>query len=129
VNAIDTNILVRLLTEDDPVQSALAMRALADPTFISHGVLMETEWVLRSRYRWSRGEINLALERLTELANVTVTDRADLRWSLERHREGADLADMLHIVASRAANGFLTFDSRLPDRAGPAAPVPVVVLQ
>ena len=130
MKAVDTNLVVRLLTDDDdPAQSALARRAFGEPTFVSHGVLMETEWVLRSRYRWSRGDINLALVRLAKLGSVTVADPAELQWSLDRHREGADLADMLHIMAARAADVFLTFADTMPKRAGIGSPVPVVVLQ
>lgn len=52
--AVDTNIVVRLLVADDPVQSQIAAGLFRQhPIFIALTVLLETEWVLRSSYRFS----------------------------------------------------------------------------
>ena len=51
--AVDTNILVRLLTEDDPKQTTAARSVFAaGPIWIAKTVLLETGWVLRSHYRF-----------------------------------------------------------------------------
>jgi predicted nucleic-acid-binding protein len=67
--AIDTNVLVRFLTQDDPEQAAAAsafMRGLtpAAPGFISREVMVELVWVLERAYRFSRAEVSAALEGL-----------------------------------------------------------------
>lgn len=97
--------------------------------FISDGVPMEAEWVLCSHYRWRRERINMALTELLSLEDVLVRDEAALSWSLERHCMGTDSADMLHIVASRGADAILTFEAKMPQRAGAETPTPVELLQ
>lgn len=60
---IDTNVLVRFLVRDEERQFARAQRLLrreaerGEPVFVSHLVLLETEWVLRSRYGLSKAQI------------------------------------------------------------------------
>ena len=126
VKSVDTNLLVRVIVKDDPVQTPIAAAAFERPVFVSHGVIMETEWVLRSRYRLPREEICGALKRLLlDVETVKVAERELVAWSLERYAAGADLDDMLHIVASRGSEAFLTFDKGLVDAAGPGSPTPV----
>jgi len=51
VRAVDTNLIVRALVRDDPAQSAAAETVLAnEPVFIPVTVMLQLEWVLRSRY-------------------------------------------------------------------------------
>jgi predicted nucleic-acid-binding protein len=125
----DTNILVRLLTGDDPGQLAIARQHLAE-----HGihllptVLMETAWVLRSVYRWPRARIAHALTAFLVVEGVTTPRPGRIRWALARHAEGADLADMLHLAEATGCDGFATFDQRVAEGEGDAAPVEVVVL-
>jgi predicted nucleic-acid-binding protein len=125
--AVDTNILLRILTDDDPEQAAIA-RALFDSNdiIVTIGVMMETEWVLRSAYRWSVSRIADALETLFLAPNTRIELPELVSWALSRFRGGADLADMLHLVASRDANAFASFERRLAQLAGPSAPVPVI---
>jgi predicted nucleic-acid-binding protein len=53
--AFDTNLLVRALVTDNPEQVAVARRLMAEDTvYLSRTVLLETEWVLRSRYNKSQ---------------------------------------------------------------------------
>jgi predicted nucleic-acid-binding protein len=113
VKAIDTNLLVRALARDDPAQTAVADREIEDDVFIATSVLMETEWVLRSRYKWPRADVNRALSGLVEFANVFVEDEELVRTALSGHALGQDLADMIHIGAARRAEEFVTFDARL----------------
>jgi predicted nucleic-acid-binding protein len=129
VKSVDTNVLVRVIAKDDPVQTPLAAALLEGPVFASHGVLMETEWVLRSRYGWSRPQIAAALKRLLDVSTFHVADPDLVRWSLDRYAAGADLPDMLHIVASRGFESFASFEAGLDHMAGPATPVRIERLQ
>ncbi|EIC22598.1 type II toxin-antitoxin system VapC family toxin [Thiorhodovibrio frisius] len=81
--AFDTNMLVRLVVDDDPQQADLAERLLREHrVWISRTVLLETEWVLRSRYR-----ITAELEDTESVAKA-------LSW----YGQGADFADALHLA-------------------------------
>lgn len=114
LTAIDTNIVIRLIVEDDPrqlkiVEALLKSHQLAIP----HTVLLETEWVLRSFYRWSGARINQALTLLLDLENVSITEETCVRTALARHAAGADFADMMHLATSAYADRFVTFDASL----------------
>jgi hypothetical protein len=88
---------------------------------------MESEWVLRSLAGYGRIEINDALSAFVALESVTVAHPKQIDWALDRHRRGADWADMLHVIASTGQDAFLTFEKKL--RAGNEPPVPVELLQ
>lgn len=125
--AIDTNVLVRLLVRDDDAQYAAAQRlvdqaaAAEEPVLIVLGVLLETEWVLRSRYKLDKASIAGAVSALLECADVEfehppTVEEALYVWA---QHPGADFADCL--LTARAAHlgrsRFLTFDvgaARLP---------------
>lgn len=125
MNAVDTNILARYVTGDDPAQSAVAMQLLGGPCFVPDTVLLETAWLLASRYGMKRAVLVETLRDLLSLPLLSVGDPAGLRWAIDRFAEGADLADMMHIVGSRGADAFLSFEKDLAKRAGPAGPIPV----
>ena len=128
--AVDTNVLVRFIARDDARQAAIAGALIAERSvYISSGVLMETEWVLRANFGWSRDRINTALGDLLSLETVATDDPAMTLWTLARHAAGADLADMLHLVAAQRTEGFATFDSTLATDAGRDAPVRVETLR
>jgi predicted nucleic-acid-binding protein len=57
--AVDTNVLVRYFTNDDPEQARRAASLLAGPetVYVAHSVLMELEWVLRAIYELPRPAI------------------------------------------------------------------------
>src|ERR1044071_1907095 len=77
---IDTNVLVRYLTQDDPVQSPKATDLLertpteANPGFISIITITETVWVLERAYSFAAIEIADAIERMLQ-ASVLIVDR------------------------------------------------------
>lgn len=125
MRAIDANIALRWLTGDDPRQAALASDVLADPVFIPLTVLIEIAWVLRRSYRFDRAMLHQAITALIDLRTVTVASEPGVRWALSRQAQGADLPDMLHLVASRGATSFVTFERRLAARAGADAPLPI----
>lgn len=128
VKSFDTNILARFITQDDPVQAPLAISAMAQPGFVADTVLLETAWLLSSRYGIDRRELAAQLRDLLSLPQLSVSDPGAVAWAIERFADGADFADMMHIVGSRGADAFVTFEKKLADRAGPASPVPVEIL-
>lgn len=127
--AVDTNIVVRFIVADDLRQAAIAQAQIERGVFLSFGVLMETEWVLRHSYGFDREQVAQELMKLVELERVEVPQPEHLLWALARHREGADLADMLHLVAARGRTAFATFDRALAKAADPGAPLPIKLLE
>jgi predicted nucleic-acid-binding protein len=111
VIAVDTNVIVRLLTGDEPRQTEQARRLFAtEAVFLAKTVLLESEWVLRRLYRLERPAINRALEGLLSLPNVRTEDEPLLRQALAWNRDGLDFADGVHLASCRTASRFATFD-------------------
>ena len=119
---LDTNVLVRALTGDDPEQSGLArdfMRSLTpgEPGFVSLTALVETWWVLRrnDHYRYSREHVLKVVKGL--LANaVVIVERADMVRDAVSVAQTTDreLPDVLVATAGRHAGcgKTVTFDRR-----------------
>lgn len=116
--AIDTNVLVRLLTRDDRVQ---AKRALAlferEEIYVAKTVLLETEWVLRFSYALNRPVILNALKSVVGLPQVTVEDGPAVAEALGMLEQGMDFADALHLASGRSGIPFATFDERMKKQA------------
>lgn len=73
--AFGTNILVRALVADDENQVAVVRQLIArDTIFLSRTVLLESEWVLRSRYGKTRSELNAFFTALLETDDTLVED-------------------------------------------------------
>lgn len=112
--AADTNVVVRLLTDDEPRQTARARKLFDTQTvFLSRTVLLEAEWVLRRLYRLDHGAVIDAIGALISLATVRCEDEPIVRKALGWSSEGFDFADALHLAASSAAEEFVTFDRGL----------------
>ena len=109
--AVDTNIIVRYLTADDPEQFAKA-RALIDRESIVVGttVLLETEWVLRSAYRFSRDRIIAALTAFAGFPRVLLEDPVLAAKALDWLAQGMDFADALHLARAEGCEAFISFD-------------------
>ncbi len=124
--AVDTNVIVRYLTADDPGQSKRA-RAIMDESdvWISTTVLLESEWVLRSVYDFPRTEVASALRRLSGLPHVVLEAPATAATALLWAEQGLDFADALHLAAADGREAFLTFDGRLARAAGTIGSIPV----
>lgn len=129
MKALDTNIIIRFITKDDEQQSRIAAGYLIEEVFISHSVLIETEWVLRAAFEWNRTRVNGALRALLRIGTVSVERPEMLAWALDQHERGADWADMLHLIAARHHQAFVTFDQGLARRVGRDAPVEVELLK
>lgn len=111
--AVDTNILVRLAAGDSPREYRAVTALLADrPWRVLVTVLLETEWVLRSRYGYSPAQFASFVEWLDGSARVEFADAEIVRAAIRFHRAGLDFADALH-VAQAGAGPFLTLDRKL----------------
>ena len=116
--AVDTNVVVRLLTGDDARQAARAATLFAtEEIWLSKTVILETEWVLRSLYRFRGTQLSAALIALTSLSAVRVEDPAAVSVALGWASSGMDFADALHLASKGESAGFATFDEKLVKRA------------
>lgn len=85
---LDTNVLVRFLVRDDEEQFERAQRLIRReaqagvPVLVSHLVLLETEWVLRSRYKLSKAEILGAFSDLMSAMDINFEDESALEEAL-----------------------------------------------
>jgi predicted nucleic-acid-binding protein len=117
VRAIDTNIIVRLLTADDVKQAKVARTVIeAGDVFIGSTVVLETEWVLRVGYRFTPEEIARGLRGLFGLTAVTLEEPAAIGLALDWMSKGMDFADALHVARAGHCNAFLSFDRNLVRR-------------
>ena len=116
--AVDTNVVVRLLTEDDPGQAKRARSLFERETIlVPTTVLLEAEWVLRRLYGLDVIRIVDALTALIALPNVRCEHLDTVIAALDWTRAGLDFADALHLAGGRAAEHFVTFDAKLVKRA------------
>lgn len=112
--AVDTNILVRYVTNDDPLQARRAADLLAGPEtiLVAHSVLLEMEWVLRAVYELPRPAVLKAMRQILGLPSTHVDQAALIVETLDRYERGFDFADALHLAQTAAASLMLTFDKR-----------------
>lgn len=118
--SVDTNILVRFLTADEPDQARRAKQVLTstEALYITRTVLLETEWVLRYTYGLDRPSVNRSLLKILGLPNVHTESPEVVSLALMWHEQGTDLADALHLAASASFRVFMSFDRDLKRRAG-----------
>lgn len=112
--AVDTNVIVRLLVNDDERRGARA-RALfdSDDVWIGATVLLEVAWVLESVYGLERAAVAESLDRLLGLPNVRVENPRAVATALAAATRGVDLADALHLCRAPEGIEFATFDRML----------------
>jgi predicted nucleic-acid-binding protein len=127
VLGLDTNVLVRYLVRDDQQQFEQARRLIkrgadkGEPVLVSLLVLLETEWVLRSRYELSKPEIVSALSTLLDVADFKFEDEPAVEHALYSWKESAaDFADCLIGARNRrlGCEATATFDARALKLAG-----------
>ena len=118
MRAIDTNVLVRALVQDDPAQAARARALLNGPAiYVPVTVVLELEWVLRSRYGFAPKAVAAALEMLVSLENAVVGEQAAVIAAARKVQAGWDFADALHHALATGCEAFMTFDAPLIRRA------------
>ena len=114
MHGVDTNIIVRYLTGDDPEQAAKVRAVVGHkPVFVPRTVLLEAEWVLRGVYDLPSKQIIPALRALAGLPGVSVEDAVLVARAFDWAEAGMDFADAIHLVAAAGCEGFLTFDKRI----------------
>jgi predicted nucleic-acid-binding protein len=122
---LDTNVVVRYLTHDDPVQTAAAEKVMDSlssdsPGFLSLVVVVEVAWVLEVSYRFKKRELEQVLEALLRSRELVV-ERAEIVWQALR-KFGAGNADFADCLIERSCHAAeceytVTFD-REAARAG-----------
>jgi predicted nucleic-acid-binding protein len=131
VIALDTNILVRFLVEDDADQAeqarALLQRAVDTNSrcYVSDIVMCEIVWVLATSYKLRRADISQALGRLLRARNLSFSSSDQLARALESYSSGrGDFADYLIREHARASGceAVVTFEGRLLKEPGFVAP-------
>ena len=117
--ALDTNVLVRYIVQDDSGQLAVAKRLIdrciaeGQSLYVPVTVSLELEWVLRASFGYVKDDILLVLSNLFSASELSFESERALEVALQLYREGsADFADCLHIaLATQAGEQPLwTFD-------------------
>jgi len=128
---LDTNIIVRYLIQDDPVQSALANEIMerrlteAEPGFVSVVVMAEIVWVLGSRYRLTAQHVVAAIERMLSVRTLVIESEREVHVAMIALKDGrGSFADAFigALAASAGCSHTFTFDrkaARLPGFALP----------
>ena len=129
MHAVDTNVLVRLLTGDDTEQlKRVTALFKKQPIFIAKTVLLETEWVLRRLYRLERVIVVNAFRKLSGLRNVEIEQPLIVTQALQWCEDGMDFADALHTASSQHCERFATFDRQLKKSASKGVKQTVLLL-
>lgn len=126
VISADTNVWVRYVTNDDPVQAKRALKLLseAESVYLPKTVLLELEWVLRAAYDLPRPAILKAMQHILGLPVVSVEQPGQVARALHWYRDGFDFADALHVAGCGSVAAFHTFYGDLV-RKGKKAGLPV----
>ena len=119
--ALDTNVLVRFLAQDDDVQFQVAAGLIEGctsdaPGYVCREVMIELVWVLERAYKYSREDIAEALLSIVTASQLSVENAQDIASVVNLYRdEGYDFADlMIRQSAQRSENRILkTFDQKL----------------
>lgn len=127
---LDTNVIVRFLVQDDPVQSQQAVALMgalsADhPGYLCREVMVELVWVLERAYRLSRAEIAQALDGLLAAQELRIEAEETIGLAVERYRQGgAGFSDQMIALASRQAgcDAIYSFDRQAQSHAGMQPP-------
>lgn len=111
--AVDTNVIIRLLTCDDVSQYRASQALFAkEDIFIADTVILETEWVLRYAYEFGPAVICQGLRKLFGLRNVHVNNAQIVAQALDWHEQGLDFSDAFHLALSPQHAVMKTFDAK-----------------
>ncbi len=117
MRAVDTNVLVRLVTRDDARQVATAEAFVAPGAWVSHLALVETTWVLATVYRRNAKQLAAAVETLLDHQQLVLQDEDVVAAALVhfRRRPALGFSDCLMLEVARKAGHlpFGTFDRGL----------------
>ncbi len=125
--AIDTNLLVRILTNDDPIQARRAVKILqSDDIFIPKTVILETQWVLRYAYAINKADIISGFQKLLGLPNVYPENSETVTQAISWYEQGLDFADALHLASSLGSDKFATFDGAFAKNANKVSSLNII---
>ena len=119
--ALDTNVLIRYLVQDDPGQAKLATRFIEKnctddrPCFIGQIVLCELAWVLESNYGQDRTQIANIIEQLLQVSQLEVMQPEVVWRALSDYKaSNADFPDHLlaRVNQSQGCDVTITFDKK-----------------
>jgi predicted nucleic-acid-binding protein len=126
VRAIDTNIVVRFVMNDDAERANRVRNLVSSNTlFLPITVVLEVEWVLRSVFGLDRTWIVAAVRKFIAIENVHVQHEAEVSRALDYAAGGMDLADAFHIALSVGCADFVSFDRPLSRKASILGTMPV----
>ena len=117
---IDSNVLIRFLTNDEPTQAERARELMAsrtsdEPGHVSLVALVETWWVLKHHYRIARERLLDVVQGLLDTPSLVFQCSDEIRRAIQSSRSlGIDLPDVLlvHLDASLDCEATVTFDRR-----------------
>ena len=119
MRSVDTNVLVRFLTHDDPEQTPRAVaffeeRTSDDPAFVSLVVLAELYWVLTAAYDFDPRAVVEQIENLSGSDEIVTEQPAVVHAAIAATKRGAGFADaLIHGIAARSGcTDTVTFDGR-----------------
>ena len=125
--AIDTNFLVRILTNDDPIQARRAAKILqSDDVFIPKSVILETQWVLHYAYTINREDIISGFQKLLGLPNIYPENSETVTQAISWYEQGLDFADALHLASSMGSDKFATFDIAFAKKAQKVSSIEII---
>lgn len=117
MRAVDTNVLVRLVTRDDPKQTAAAEAFVSKGAWVSHVVLAEVVWVLDSVYGLKPSQVAVAVDMMIEHEHLTIQDAELVEAALRafRGKPSVGFTDCLVLAIARKAGHVPlgTFDRQL----------------
>lgn len=122
--ALDTNAIIRVLTEDDEAQAKKVQDLINDAEangrriLILSEVIIETVWVLESVYHCTNHEISMLIENLLAAPTFYLPDSAVIRKAVRQFKDGGDFADLLIVGQAKAlhAKKLFSFDKKLQNR-------------
>jgi predicted nucleic-acid-binding protein len=113
MKAVDTNILVRLVVDDDTEMARAAAGLLeAGPLFVATTVVAETYWLLRSRLGFDRQQAFGLIRDLASHDAIHFENTDAVVAALEALESGLEFGDALHVLATPNGATFVTFDQQ-----------------
>ena len=121
MTGLDTNVLVRYITQDNPLQSKAASKLIEshtvkNPLYINIIVLCETVWVLKCAYKHDKKSLADIIEQILTTDILIVEEEETVWTALNKYRKGkADFSDYLigSLNASKKVAVTYTFDTKL----------------
>lgn len=122
--ALDTNAIIRVLTEDDEAQAKKVQHVITNAEengrriLILSEVVIETVWVLESVYHCNSQEISMLIDNLLAAPTFYLPDSTVIRKAIKLFKKGGDFADMLIVGQAKAfqAEKLFSFDRKLQNR-------------